>query len=85
MVKGPSTFREIFKLYLELGCVKRLKANLDKRGIESKARTSASGRTSGGASYSRGSLYKLLQNRIYLGEIRHKENSYAGAHEAIPW
>jgi len=74
---------EIFRLYLELGCVRKLKAHLDKRGTMSKVRTSRSGRKSGGAAYSRGALYKILGNRIYLGEIPHKENSYPGAHTAI--
>jgi len=75
--------REIFRLYLELGCVRKLKAHLDNRGTVSKVRTSRSGRKSGGAAYSRGALYKILGNRIYLGEIPHKENSYPGEHAAI--
>ena len=31
----------------------------------------------------RGALYHLLQNRIYRGEIVHKEQSYPGEHAAI--
>ncbi len=38
---------------------------------------------SGGMSYSRGALYDILQNRIYLGEIHHKGKSYSGEHRAI--
>ena len=38
---------------------------------------------SGGMSYSRGSLYSLLQNRIYLGKIQHRDATYAGEHDAI--
>ena len=75
--------REIFRLYLEFGCVRKLKAHLDKGGIRSKVRVSRTDRKSGGAAYSRGALYKILNNRIYLGEIPHKENSYAGEHAAI--
>ncbi len=75
--------REIFRLYLKFGCVKRLKAHLDKQGIRSKVRVSKAGRTSGGKSFSRGALYKLLGNRTYLGEVPHKEDSYPGEHEAI--
>jgi len=33
--------REVFNLYLELGCVSKLKARLDRDGIKSKVRTSA--------------------------------------------
>src|SRR5947209_18512228 len=73
----------IFERHLAFGCVKRLKAHLEKQGAKSKERTSVLGRQSGGATYSRGALYKILQNRIYLGEIPHKEQSYPGEHEAI--
>lgn len=75
--------REIFSLYLEYGCVRKLKAKLDTSGIASKVRISRTGRKSGGAAYSRGALYKILGNRIYLGEIPHKESSYTGEHQAI--
>ncbi|HEV2464485.1 MAG TPA: recombinase family protein [Acidobacteriaceae bacterium] len=75
--------REIFRLYLEIGCVRKLKAKLDASGIASKVRISRTGRKSGGATYSRGALYKILGNRIYLGEVPHKESSYAGEHQAI--
>jgi DNA invertase Pin-like site-specific DNA recombinase len=75
--------REIFRLYLEFGCVKRLKAHLDASGVKSKVRVSRSGRSSGGTTYSRGALYKVLQNRIYLGEIPHKGQSYPGEHAPI--
>ena len=37
----------------------------------------------GGGPFARGALYLMLQNRIYRGEIVHKENSYPGEHEAI--
>jgi site-specific DNA recombinase len=75
--------RQIFNLYCRLGCVKRLKAFLDTRGIRSKARTTLSGRRSGGTSFSRGALYHLLRNRIYIGEIPHKKQSYPGDHEPL--
>jgi DNA invertase Pin-like site-specific DNA recombinase len=75
--------REIFRLYLEFGCVKKLKAHLDDRGVKSKIRVSRSDRSSGGMAYSRGALYRILQNRIYLGEIPHKGQSYLGEHSPV--
>ncbi len=81
--KEAEQVREIFRLYLEIGCVKQLKAHLDKRGVKSKIRVGRSGRSSGGAAYSRGALYKILQNRIYLGEIPHKGQSYPGEHSPV--
>jgi len=75
--------REIFRLYLEFGGVKNLKFHLDAQETKSKVRVSRSGRSSGGASYSRGALYKILRNRTYLGETPHKNQSYPGEHKAI--
>ena len=73
--------RRFFHLYLQLGCVSKLKMRLDEEGIKSKVRISAAGNRSGGSSYSRGALYDILQNRIYLGEIQHRGQSYPGEHE----
>jgi Recombinase len=33
--------------------------------------------------FARGALYLMLQNRIYRGEIVHKERSYSGEHTPI--
>jgi site-specific DNA recombinase len=75
--------RQIFQMYLKLGCVSRLQEHLEQQGMHSKKRVSRTGRASGGAFYSRGALYGMLQNRIYLGEIVHKGASYPGQHAAI--
>ena len=74
---------DLYRLYLELGCVSKLKTHLDQQGIKSKVRVSIAGNRSGGTSYSRGALYQILKNRIYLGEIVHRHQVYAGEHEAI--
>ncbi len=81
--REAETVRDIFRHYLELGCVRLLKADLDRRGVLSKRRTSGSGVVSGGHSFSRGALYALLANPIYVGEIRHKHLRHPGQHEAI--
>jgi site-specific DNA recombinase len=75
--------RDIFGRYAELGSVRSLKKELEAQGITSKCRTSASGRLRGGQPFSRGALYLMLQNRIYRGEIVHKERSYPGEHTPI--
>jgi len=74
---------DLYRLYLELGCVSKLKSHLDQQGIKSRARISAAGNHSGGASYSRGALYQILKNRLYLGEIVHRDQVYAGEHQGI--
>src|SRR5262249_41625847 len=77
------TVRLIFRLYLELGSVHRVRDELDRRSVVSKKRGSKSGIRSGGARFSRGALYEMLANPIYVGEIRHKKISYPGQHEPI--
>jgi DNA invertase Pin-like site-specific DNA recombinase len=75
--------QDIFRKYLRLGCVRKLKDLLHSRQIRSKVRTSTAGRTAGGRPFSRGALYHLLNNRIYLGEVVHKKACYPGQHDAI--
>ena len=75
--------RHIYKRYLELGSVRLLKRDLDRRGVVSKIRVSKNGTRSGGRPFSRGALYELLANPIYIGEIRHKKVRHPGQHEAI--
>ncbi len=77
------TVREIFRIYLRLGCVRKLKEFLDQKQIRSKIRRSDAGHTHGGAPYSRGALYHLLSNRIYIGEVVHRGQSYPGLHRPI--
>ena len=77
------TVRHIFRRYAALGSVRLLKAELEAHGITGKSWISASGKNRGGKPIGRGALYLILQNRIYRGEIVHKDQSYPGEHEAI--
>jgi site-specific DNA recombinase len=77
------TVRHIYARYAKLGSVRLLQRELEAQGIVSKLRTGRGGRRYGGQPLARGALYLMLQNRIYLGEIVHKQQSYPGQHEAI--
>jgi len=83
------TVRLIFERYLALGCVSKLKVDLDQKGIRSKQRILTSGRVLGGCCFDRGALYHLLRNRIYRGEVVHRGVIYPGEHKPIvdeePW
>lgn len=74
--------RTLFDLYLKLGSVRKLKQEADRQGLSTKIRTSGK-RCSGGLTFSRGHLYQLLHNPIYIGETAHKGKTYPGLHEAI--
>jgi len=77
------TVRNIFARYVSLRSVNQLARELEASGIVSKRWTSAKGITRGGLPFSRGALFHLLRNRIYLGEIVHKDKVHPGQHEAI--
>ena len=75
--------REIYQVYVESGSVRALQRALARRGITSKVRHQKNGRTTGGKPLSRGHLYRLLANPIYLGKLPHKGKLYDGRHEPI--
>src|SRR3984893_13142936 len=77
------TVRHIFTRYSELGSVRLLKDELDQNGVRSKVRVSKDGVESGGQAFSRGALYTLLRNPIYVGEIRHKGVCHSGQHAPL--
>ncbi|MFN4283350.1 MAG: recombinase family protein [Alphaproteobacteria bacterium] len=73
--------RVLFDLYLELGSVRALKEEADRRGIRTKHRPNT--KTEGNKPFSRGNLYAMLSNSLYIGEVRHKKATYPGQHAAI--
>jgi DNA invertase Pin-like site-specific DNA recombinase len=81
--KEAETVRYLFQKYLDLGTVSTLQAELRRQGIVSKAWVSGSGRQKGGVGYSRGALYYLLRNPLYVGRIAHRGATYEGQHPAI--
>ena len=77
------TVRHIFRRYVALRSVRLLAEDLANAGITSKRWLSTSGRQWGGQQLARGALYLMLQNRVYLGEIVHKDRHHPGQHALI--
>lgn len=75
--------RTVFRRYLQLGSVKALNAELDHMGWVTPASEGMDQRATGGKRFSRGHLYRILSNPIYLGRIAHKGQVYPGNHPAI--
>ena len=78
-----ATVKLIYKRYLKLRSVRLLKHELDRRGMVSKIRVSRKGSKLGGQPFSRGALYELLANPLYIGEVRHRNERHSGQHEPI--
>src|SRR5712672_1019425 len=75
--------RTTFARYLELGSVRALAQDLDRRGIRSKPRRLSNGRTIGGSRFGVGALAHLLKNRFYIGEVVYRGEAHRGEHEPI--
>jgi DNA invertase Pin-like site-specific DNA recombinase len=68
-----ATVRMIFERFITVGSATALARALIAEGV----------RTRSGRPIDKGALYKLLNNRVYVGEAVHKGTSYPGEHEAI--
>ena len=75
--------RTLYQRYIDLGTVSALKAELDHQGILVPMRSDGAGRQTGGKAFSRGHLYGLLGNPIYVGRLAHKGQVHPGQHEAL--
>ena len=59
------------------------KSEVDRLGLRTKRIRTANGAERGGTSFSRGHIYRLLSNPIYIGQIAHKDQLYPGQHPAL--
>ena len=70
---GAATVRRVFDAFAEIGSGSRVLLVLHAEGLLTKT----------GRPFDKGALYKLLANRVYLGEAVHKGTAYPGEHAAI--
>src|SRR5215207_2218205 len=75
--------RLIYQRYLDLSGVNALVQDLRDKDIRTKKRLLVSGATRGGILFERGSLFYLLRNRFYIGEVKYKGEILPGAQPAI--
>jgi hypothetical protein len=75
--------RGIFRRYLELGSVNELVRNLRERNIRTKTKQLSTGGTRGGIPFGRGTLYYLLSNHFYIGEVKYKNEILPGEQPPI--
>jgi DNA invertase Pin-like site-specific DNA recombinase len=70
---AAATVRRVFEGFADIGSATRLLPILRAEGLLTKH----------GRPFDKGAVYKLLVNRVYLGEAVHKGKSYPGEHAAI--
>ncbi len=74
---------QLFTLYDRLGNLRLVEEEATRLGLRSKSLASPSGRRTGGFPFTRGQLHYLLTNPVYIGRIRHKDQTHPGQHPAI--
>ena len=77
------TVRHIFRRYIELGSGLAVSRELNERGITRKSRTTKKGKFHAGTPWNGKQIYEVMNNCIYIGEVKHKDKTYPGEHEAI--
>jgi hypothetical protein len=75
--------RHIFRRFVELGSGTLLVKELKLDGATSKAWTTQDGRVRDGKPIDKTLIYKLIHNRTYLGELKHRDEWVQGEHPAI--
>ena len=75
--------REIYRLYLEENCVRKLKDEVDRRNWITPPRQTKRLGAQGERPFSRGHLYRILSNPVYIGQIAHKAETFSGNHPPI--
>ena len=75
--------RRIFADYPRVGSTTMLVQQLRHEGVKTKSWVAQSGKDRVGKLIDKGNLYKILNNPLYIGEMRHKGERFAAEHEAI--
>ncbi len=73
----------LFRLYADLGNLRLVEVEAERRGLRPRTLVSRTGRVRGRSPFARGQLHHLLTNPVYIGRIRHKDQTYPGQHPAI--
>ena len=77
------TVRALFAQYLAHGTARAVQVAVEEHGLRTKVRHRRDGTITGGKPFSRGHIYEILSNPLYVGDLRHKRAIYPGEHEAI--
>ena len=81
--KEAGIVRDIFTRFVTQSSVTNLLDDLAERGIKTKRWKTKAGQSKGGRVFDRNALYKLLNNRIYIGEIFYDNDWHVGDFEPI--
>ncbi len=75
--------REIFRMYMQEAALLPVVKELARRNWLNKLRTTKKGKQVGGRPFDKATLYVLLTNPIYTGQMPYKDELHPGEHEPI--
>jgi len=75
--------RRIFQRYLVVRSATALIKELNGQGLRTKSWTTKKGEKRKGVPWNKSHIYRLLNNPIYIGRVRHKDQTHPGEHRAI--
>jgi len=75
--------RYIFRRFLVLRSAVGIMKELKEKGWRMKSWTTVKGRKHQGQPWNKNQIYRLLNNPLYIGLVKHKDQTYPGEHEAI--
>ncbi len=75
--------RRIFRRFTQIGSGLKLADELNREGHRTKSWTTRKGTVTGGHPWNKGHIYRLLNQRTYLGEVAYKGEIYAAEHDSI--
>jgi DNA invertase Pin-like site-specific DNA recombinase len=75
--------RDIFRRFLAMGSMGDLVEFLQKRGAKTKRWATRDGKKRGGRLFDRNAVYRLLNNRMYIGEVYYDGSWHPGKHTPI--
>lgn len=75
--------RAIYDLYIERESLIRTCQALNERGWTTKRWTARKGHECGGKTFDKTTLFRLLTNVVYRGQVRYRDEVHAGEHDAI--
>lgn len=74
---------EIFATYIRLGSLSETAKELNNKGYRLKSWTTSAGRKRVGEKFQKNNVSRILNDPVYIGKVKYKNNIYDGQHKAI--
>ncbi len=73
----------LFETFIETESVTETARELNRLGFTTKTWITSSGKIQRGRKFNKATVRRIIENPLYAGKVKHKDNIYDGLHEAI--